>query len=146
MYAQSLSCVWLCNPMDCSPPGSSVLGISQARILEWVAISFSRRSFWPRDQTHASFVSCTAGRFFHTAPPGKPFIKIHLPKTNFPMVTLPVTFSNFHWVNLWHLYSPRKPNISSWLSNFSAKLPTNYHMVLFSSLTFCILEFPYILY
>ena len=41
-----------CDPMDCSPPGSSVYGISQARILEWIAISFSRVSSWPRDQTH----------------------------------------------------------------------------------------------
>ena len=44
------ACTWsfsltLCDPMDCSPPGSSVHGISQARILEWVAISFSRESF-----------------------------------------------------------------------------------------------------
>ena len=51
----------LCNPMDCRPPGSSVHGILQARILEWVAIPFSRGSFQPRDQT---WVSCTAGRFF----------------------------------------------------------------------------------
>ena len=50
--------VWLfCNPVDCSPPGSSVHGISQARIQEWVAISFSRGSSWPRDQTHVSCVS-----------------------------------------------------------------------------------------
>ena len=42
--------------MDCSPPGSSVHGISQARILEWVAISFSRRSSWSRDQTHISCI------------------------------------------------------------------------------------------
>ena len=48
-------CLTLCNPMDCSPPGSSVLGILQARILEWVAISFSRGSSRPRDQT---LVSC----------------------------------------------------------------------------------------
>ena len=47
--------------MDCSPPGSSVLGISQVRILEWVAISFSRRSSQPRDWT---WIFCTAGRFF----------------------------------------------------------------------------------
>ena len=139
-------CSTLCNPMDCSPPGSSVLWISQARILEWVAISFSRGSSRPRDRTHASFVSYTAGRFFNTVPLGKPFIKIHLWKTNFPMVTVPVTFSNFHWVNLWHLHSLRKPNISSWSSNFSAKLPTNYHMVLFSSLSLHVLEFPYFLY
>ena len=45
VHAQSLSRVQLfCNPMDCSPPGSSIRGISQARILEWVAISFSRGS------------------------------------------------------------------------------------------------------
>ena len=47
--------------MDCSPPGSSVHGILQARILEWVAMPFSRGSSWPRDQTQ---VPCTAGRFF----------------------------------------------------------------------------------
>ena len=42
--------------MDCSPPGSSVHGTSQARILEWVAISFSRRSSWPRDRTQVSWI------------------------------------------------------------------------------------------
>ena len=47
--------------MDCSPPGSPVLGILQARILEWVAISFSSGSSRPRNRT---WVSCTAGRFF----------------------------------------------------------------------------------
>ena len=61
-------CLTLCNPVDYCPRGSSVHGISQARILEWVAIFFSRRSFQPRDRTH---VSCVAGRFFTTEPPGK---------------------------------------------------------------------------
>ena len=51
------SCPALCNPMDCSLPGSSVHGISQTRILEKVAISFSRGSLWPSDQTH---ISCTS--------------------------------------------------------------------------------------
>ena len=55
------SCLTLCDPMDCSLPGSSVHGIFQARVLEWVAISFSRESFWPRDWTQ---VSCIAGRCF----------------------------------------------------------------------------------
>jgi len=55
------SCLTLCNPVDYSPPGSSVRGIFQARILEWVAISFSRGSSQPRTQTQ---VSCIAGRFF----------------------------------------------------------------------------------
>ena len=45
-------CLTLCDLMDCSPPGSSVHGISQAKILEWVAISISRGSSWPRDRTH----------------------------------------------------------------------------------------------
>ena len=53
------SCLTLCDPMDCSLPGSSVHGIFQARILEWVAISFSRGSSWPRDQTRVSCISCT---------------------------------------------------------------------------------------
>ena len=43
------SCPTLCDPMDCSPPGSSVHGVLQAEILEWVAIPFSRRSSRPRD-------------------------------------------------------------------------------------------------
>ena len=60
--------VWLlshvclfCDPMDCNPPGSSVHGILQARILEWVAISFSRGSSQSRDWVQ---VSCLVGRFF----------------------------------------------------------------------------------
>ena len=52
------SCLTLCNPMPCSPPGSSVHGLFQARVLEWVAISFSRGSSQPKDGTHI------AGRFF----------------------------------------------------------------------------------
>ena len=55
------SCPTLCNPMDCSLPGFSVHGIFQARILEWVAISFSRRSFQPRDWTQVSHI---VGRCF----------------------------------------------------------------------------------
>ena len=55
------SCPTLSDPMVCSPPGSSVHGIFQARILKWVAISFSRRSSRPRDWTR---ISCTVGRFF----------------------------------------------------------------------------------
>ena len=54
-------CPTLCDPIDCSLPGSSVRGILQARILEWVAISFSRRSSQARDRT---WVSCIAGRRF----------------------------------------------------------------------------------
>ena len=69
MDAQSY--LTLCDPMNCSPPGSSVHEISQARTLEWIAISFSRGSSQPRDTTHVSYGSCTVGRFFTTEPPGK---------------------------------------------------------------------------
>ena len=55
------SCFSLCNPMDCSQPGSSVHGILQARVLEWVTIPISRGYSWPRDWTQ---VSCLVGRFF----------------------------------------------------------------------------------
>ena len=64
----SQSCLTLFNTMACSLPGSSVRGISQARVLEWVAMLSSRGSSWPRDQTS---VSCIAGGFFTTEPLGK---------------------------------------------------------------------------
>ena len=54
-------CWTLADPMNCSPPDSPIHGILQTKILEWVAISFSRGSSWSRDQTQ---VSCIAGRFF----------------------------------------------------------------------------------
>ena len=55
------SCPTRCDPMDCSLQGSSVHENFQASVLEWVAISFSRGSSWPRDQTQ---ISCIAGRHF----------------------------------------------------------------------------------
>ena len=61
-------CLTLGDLVDCSPPGSSVRGISQAGILEWEAIVFSRWPSQPRDQAHISFISCTAGGFFTTEP------------------------------------------------------------------------------
>ena len=71
------SCPTLCDPMDCSPPGSSVHGILQVRILEWVTISFSRGSSQPRDQNQ---VSCIAGALT-SEPPGKP-IKVKISLSN----------------------------------------------------------------
>ena len=52
------SCLTLCDPTDCSPPDSSVRGISQARILEWVAMLSPRGSSQPRDQTQVSCIAC----------------------------------------------------------------------------------------
>ena len=59
------SCPTLCDPMDCSLPGFSVHGIFQVRVLEWVAISFSRGSSWPRDRTQVSHI--VGRRFTHLA-------------------------------------------------------------------------------
>ena len=64
--------------MDQSPPGSSIHGISEARILEWVAISFSRGSSWPRDWTLAS---CITGRFLTPESLGKPILWVQDEKT-----------------------------------------------------------------
>ena len=69
-----LNHVRLCSPMDCSPPGSSVCGILQAGILEWVAISYSRGSSQPRDQTPVSMSSALTGGFFTTIASWEPHL------------------------------------------------------------------------
>ena len=77
-------CPTLCDPMECSWPGFSAHGISQAQILEWVAMSFSRASFWPGDRTH---VSCMAGGFFTTKPLGTPkYSSVPLWKVCWPLL------------------------------------------------------------
>ena len=69
MSAKSLqSCPTLCDPVDYSPPGSSVHGILQARVLEWAAVPSSNGSSQPRDQTHISCGFCIAGGFFTAEP------------------------------------------------------------------------------
>ena len=65
VHVRAQSCPTLCNPMHYNPPGSSALGIPQARILEWVPMPCSRGSSRPRDRTHASYDSCI--RFFTTS-------------------------------------------------------------------------------
>ena len=58
MHALSLSHVQLCDPTECSPPGSSVQGVILARIQKWVAITFSRKSSLPRDKTCVFCITC----------------------------------------------------------------------------------------
>ena len=74
MHALSLqSCLTLCHPMDCSPPGASVHGILQARTLEWVTMPASRGSSPPRDRTLVSYVYLRWQAFsLPLAPPGEP--------------------------------------------------------------------------
>ena len=68
MHAKLLqSCPTLCNPLDCSPPGSSVHGILQARILEWVSMPFSRGSSDPEIEPESLTSPALVGEFFITS-------------------------------------------------------------------------------
>ena len=67
MCSVAKSCLTLCDPMDCSPPDSSVHGILQARILEWVAVSFSRGYSQPRNQKLSPLSPALTGVFFTTS-------------------------------------------------------------------------------
>ena len=101
VHAKSLQlCLTLCNPMDCSPPGSSVHGSLQARILEWVSTLSSRGSSWPRDQTPIAYISLhrQVGSS-PLAPPGKS--NIYTGYTyNYEMITIttPHTINIFWYV------------------------------------------------
>ena len=76
-------CPTLCELMDCSPPCSSVCGILQVRILEWVAMPSSRGSSWPREWTSISCVFCIAAEFFTAELLGKPNLDNKRWKNNF---------------------------------------------------------------
>ena len=78
-------CLILCDPVDCSPPGSSVHGILQARILEWVAISFSRGSSWPGNWTCISQISCIGRWTLLLEPLGNPTKLLSLVKVSFQL-------------------------------------------------------------
>ena len=91
------SCPTLAIPMNCSPPGSSVHGISQARILEWVAFSSSRGSSWPRDGACFSF---SADRVFTDDPLGKLICSL-----SFFLYTVPS--EHFH-INFWSCFQLRE--------------------------------------
>ena len=83
-----LRSVQLCNPINRRPSGSSVHGILQARILEWVALSYSRGSSWPRDGMRVSRVSCTGRWFYTNAPPGKLLGSFNGPGPSGPELTI----------------------------------------------------------
>ena len=85
----SQSCLTLYNPIDCSPPGSSVHGIFQARILQWVAIFSSRGSSRPRDQTCVSCVSCIGRQIlYHCTTWEAPQLLVSILNTYIPMLTI----------------------------------------------------------
>ena len=98
-------CLTLCNPLDCSLPGSSVHGIPQARVLECVAILFSRGSSRTRDQTQ---VSCIADSL-PSEPPGMPMESINIFRSTF--TSLKHCFVKKH--HLGYCISLRFPSLSS---------------------------------
>ena len=84
------SCLTVCDPVDCSLPGSSIHGIFQARVLEWVVISFSRGYSWPRDWTRVSLI---AGRCFYRLSHGSLIKAIRLFVTTSPKTLSPRFYS-----------------------------------------------------
>ena len=103
-----------------SPPGSSVHGISQVRILKKVAISFSRGSSQPRDRIQ---VSCFAGRFFTTGPPGKPY-QFSSVAQSCPTLCDPMDCSTPGFPVLHHL-----PELAQTLLSIESVMPSN-HLIL----------------
>ena len=110
------SCLTLCDPLDCSPPRPSVCWIFQARVLEWVAISFSRGFSWPRDWTQ---VSCIVSKtLYHLSHQGSPF----LPKSI--LITDLSVLRRAHTLCVGGLSSPRNLLLPEW--KFIAKAAESY--------------------
>ena len=102
------SCLTLCDPMDCSPPGSSIQGILQARILDWVVMHSSRGSSPSRDWTQVCCSSCNASGFFTTKPPGKPVLTYMIKKIistlqGFVIISVDNLCKKFYH-NFWNLF------------------------------------------
>ena len=152
-------CLTLCKPVDCSLPGSSGHGIFQSRMLEWVAISFSRGSSRPRESRDWICISCTTGRFFTTEPPGSPhslshncnysrsklFSSVSLSFLQseeglFNQLILSALATDGHWefvlVPSWVLYL-RKCSIAQW------DIPESHSLMLFSILA-CVCCFTHL--
>ena len=92
-YSVTRSCLTLCDSVDCSPPGSSVPGISQAIILEWIAISFTRGPPGPRDQISLSYIGTQT--LYHWATREGPEF--------FPNIDLQIETA---WFSQWHVSFP----------------------------------------
>ena len=98
--------------MDCSPPDSSVHGILQTRILEWVAMPSSRGSSWPRDRIPILCYSCIAGRFFTSEPPGKPtYSRVYMLVPN--LYFIPPLLILAYWGLRWTLWASLIPRLTS---------------------------------
>ena len=125
-----------CNPMDCSPPGSSVNGILQARMLEWVTLPSSRGSSPPRDQTRVSSMS---SRFFTTEPQGS--LCFHSYQwVNWPLreVTFQVSSMVSGWDGIWPQVFSFHPDTNMWIETIH---PLIYTLVTNVYHYYCIWDF-----
>ena len=115
--SDSRVCVWFFwYPLECSPPGSSVHGISQVRIPEWVAISFCKEPPWTRAWT---CVSCIAGRLVTAEPPGSPawragFSLLANVLSLWGRCHSPVSFVGVCPPRSWHLGCPQQGEFLTW--------------------------------
>ena len=112
------SCLTLCDLMDCSPPGSSVCGILQEY---WSGLLFPSlgASSWPRDRT---CVSCLAGRFFTTEPPGKPPSDARTPFLHLFLCALEFTLSMKKYSISSHFTMMDELNLFVWLMVLQIKI------------------------
>ena len=111
-------CLTPCSPMDYSLPGSSVHGILQARILEWVAVPFSRGSFWPRDWTRGSCIAHSHFPFVCLVPESGSFVyqELALDRDSKNICT-PIFIALFTIVKIWK--QSKHPSTDEWI-----KIPT----------------------
>ena len=114
----------LCNPLNCSLPGSSVYGICAARTLVWVTTSSDRGYSWPRDHAWVS-CSCMEGRFFTTEPPGKPTLSCLPVQTIWSTLPTQLVMYDVHhsvvlFLNwLWGLSEHQGPCMWNWGDNMT---------------------------
>ena len=96
------SCPTLCDPVDCSLPGSSVHGVPQGNILELVSMSSSRGSYWPRDWTHVSCISCMGRQIFHYCPTWEAQYYNYVPSYVLPKSSVKYIMEEFQviWIHL----------------------------------------------
>ena len=136
------SCPTLCDPLDCSPPGSSVLGISQARILEWLAISFSRGSSQLRDQIRVFCIFCIAGDTLPLSHRGSPIYTHTHTHTHTQLYTdfnLRCTFIHPHFlIHYLLVYSTLYLDLSSsseeWKEFINSPLPYSLSLIFYKNM------------
>ena len=116
-------CLTLCSPVDCCLPGSSVHGILQARILEWVAMPSFRGSYWPRDWTYISCVSCIGRQVLYHCATWKPQLILAFLQSNKLSLFSSSVSSHSMWISGIPKDLFQRPHSVSMTYCFSKSLP-----------------------